>query len=310
LRKRYLRFTKMILITGKTGFIGENLSAYLENYKNDNIESLGRNTIPNWDTIQSLDKYETIIHLSGLAHDVNKVFKEQDYTYANYYLTKKLYDLFLNAKNAKTFIFVSTIAVRDKHSGIFIESDDVNPTSHYGKSKRLAEEYILNNLPKDKSVYILRPCMVHGKGDKGNLNLLYNFIKKGIPYPLGAFDNKRSFLSIDNFCFIIKEMIERNDIHSGIYHLADDEPISTKNLIILINHTANKNVPIWKMPKFLINLIGKIGDFLPLPINTERIEKLTENYLVSNKKIRNALGKNLPVSSKNGLIKTIKSFEK
>ena len=300
----------MILITGKTGFIGQNLYNYLINNSCKNIASLGRNTNPNWDTIIDVEKFENIIHLSGLAHDINKIYNEKDYNYANYFLTKKLYDLFLDSKHTSTFIFVSTIAVRDKHRGIFMENDSVNPVSHYGKSKRLAEEYILNNLPKDKNVYIIRPCMVHGQGDKGNLSLLYNFIKKGIPYPLGAYTNKRSFLSIENLCFVMKELINRHDIPPGIYHLADDEPIDTKNLIKLINQTTNKNVPIWNLPKSLIKIIGKIGDFLPLPVNTERIEKLTENYVVSNQKIKNALGKELPISTQAGLIRTIKSFEK
>ena len=300
----------MILVTGKTGFIGQNLSNYLKNDEYDNIEALGRETIPNWDTIKSIDKYQAIIHLSGLAHDVNKVFKEEDYNYANYILTKKIYDLFLATENTKNFIFVSTVAVRNKHSGIFHESDDVNPVSYYGKSKRLAEEYILRNLHKDKNVYIIRPCMVHGKGDKGNLTLLYNFIKKGIPYPLGAYDNKRSFLSIENFCFVIKELIDRNDIPSGIYHLADDEPVDTKSLINLINQITNKKVSILNLPKPIIKIIAKIGDYLFLPFNTERIEKMTENYIVSNQKIKNALGKNLPISAYDGLIETIKSFEK
>ena len=300
----------MILITGKTGFIGQNLSDYLKNDEDNNIEALGRDTIPNWDTIKSIDKYQTIIHLSGLAHDVNKVFKEEDYNYANYTLTKKIYDLFLGTENSKNFIFVSTIAVRNKHSGIFYESDDVDPVSYYGKSKRLAEEYILKNLPKDKNVYIIRPCMVHGEGDKGNLTLLYNFIKKGIPYPLGAYNNNRSFLNIENFCFVMKELINRNDVPSGIYHLADDEPIDTKNLIKLINKVSESNVPIWNLPKSIIRNIAKIGDLLSLPVNTERIEKLTENYVVSNEKIIVAIGKKLPVSNREGLIKTIKSFEK
>ena len=300
----------MILITGKTGFIGQNLSDYLKNDENDNIGALGRNTIPNWDTIKSIDKYQTIIHLSGLAHDVNKVFKEEEYNYANYILTKKIYDLFLATENTKNFIFVSTIAVRNKHSGIFHENDDVNPISYYGKSKRLAEEYILGNLPKDKNVYIIRPCMVHGKGNKGNLTLLYNFVKKDIPYPLGAYNNKRSFLSIENFCFVIKELIDRNDIPSGIYHLADDEPVDTKSLINLINQITNKNVSILNLPKPIIKIIAKIGDYLSLPFNTERIEKMTENYIVSNQKIKNALGKSLPICAYDGLIKTIRSFEK
>lgn len=155
----------------------------------------------------------------------------------------------------------------------------------------MAEEYILNNLPRNKNVYILRPGMVHGEGNKRNLNLLYNFVKKGIPYPLGAYDNKRSFLSIDNFCFVIKELIERDYIPSGIYHVADDEPVATKDLIKLISEVTNKRILIWIIPKFIINFIAKIGDYLPLALNTERVIKMTENYVVSNQKIKTALGK-------------------
>ena len=57
--------------------------------------------------------------------------------------------------------------------------------------------------------------MIHGPGNKGNLILLYNVIKKGIPYPLGAFENRRSFTSVDNLCFVISQLIEK-DIESGI----------------------------------------------------------------------------------------------
>lgn len=298
----------MILVTGKTGFIGQNLSNYLTIHKYIDLISLGRYTSPNWDTIKEIEKFHTVIHLSGLAHDINKVHTQHDYNYANYFLTKKLYNLFLTSKNTNTFIFISSIAVKDKHSGIFIESDYINPVSFYGKSKLLAEEYILANLPKDKRVYILRPCMVHGEGNKGNLTLLYNFVKKGIPFPLGAYDNKRSFLSIENLCFVIKKLLERNDIPSGIYHLADDEPIATKDLIKLISDVANKKILILKIPKFIINFIAKIGDYLPLSLNTERVMKMTENYVVSNQKIKSAMGKNLPVSSEDGLRKTIESF--
>lgn len=299
-----------LLVTGNTGFIGGNLTRYLANNSYEDFTLLGRTSTPNWHTIDNLIDCGGVIHLTGLAHDTNKVFDYNDYHQANYILTKKIFDLFLQSDNAKVFIFVSTVAVRNKHSGVFHEDDTPNPQTHYGKSKRLAEEYILANLPKNKRVYILRPCMVHGEGDKGNLTLLYNFVKKGIPYPLGVYDNKRSFLSIDNLCFVINEFIERNDIPSGIYHLADDEPVATKDLIRLISDITNKKILIWKIPKSIINLIAKIGDYLPLPLNTERLMKMTENYVVSNQKIKTALGKNLPISSKEGLRKTIQSFEK
>lgn len=299
-----------IKITGNTGFIGQNLVSFLSKNQDMNLHFLGRFTNPNWNTIQGIEDTEIVIHLSGLAHDVKKIFTEDDYIKANYILTKKIYNLFLSSKYTKTFIFVSTIAVRDSHLGIFKEEDIPNPLTYYGKSKHLAERYILANLPKDKKVYILRPCMVYGEGNKGNLTLLYSFVKKGIPFPLGAYDNQRSFLSIENFCFVIKEIIERNDIPSGIYHLADDEPVATKDLIKLISEVTNKKLLIWKIPKFIIKVVAKIGDCLPLPLNTERLGKMTENYIVSNQKIKNALRKNMPVTSKEGLRKTIESFKK
>ena len=305
---------KNILITGITGFIGKNLKRYLQNTHKYQIWGVSRNSNDsnhiNFNNIDSSGEFDAYIHLAGKAHDLKNSTNPQEYYEVNTDLTIKLFDLFLSSKS-DLFIFLSSVkAVKDNTNSVLSEEAIPNPFTDYGKSKRLAEEYILSNLPQTKRVYILRPCMVHGDGNKGNLTLLYKFVKKGIPYPLGAFDNKRSFLSIENLCFVIKELIERDDIPSGVYHLADDEPIDTKSLIKLINKTTNKNVPIWNLPKSLIKIIGKIGEFLPLPINTERIEKLTENYVVSNQKIKNALRKKLPISTQAGLIRTIKSFEK
>ena len=163
-------------------------------------------------------------------------------------------------------------------------------------------------MPEGKRVYILRPCMIHGPSNKGNLNLLYKIVSKGLPWPLGKFKNKRSFCSIDNLCFIINELIENDQIPSGIYNIADDEPFSTNELISFISESQGKNLHIWNIPKFLINAFAKIGDILKLPLNSERLIKLTESYIVSNDKIKNAINKPLPISSKDGLMKTFNSF--
>ena len=294
-----------IAITGATGFVGKNLQKYLNT--SGILESLSVRYLPNQQFEINAD---ALIHLAGIAHDLKNVSNPQEYYEINTELTKKVFDAFL-ASDANVFITLSSVkAVTDSANEILSEDFIPNPLTHYGISKRLAEEYILSNLPKDKRVYILRPCMIHGEGNKGNLTLLYNFVNKGIPYPLGAYDNQRSFLSIDNLCFAIKNLIERKDIPSGIYHLADDEPVDTKDLIKLISDVTNKKILILKIPKFIINFIAKIGDYLPLPLNTERVTKMTENYVVSNQKIKNALGKNLPISSEDGLRKTIESFEK
>lgn len=297
-----------ILITGNTGFVGKNLTNHLIGNNFKNIEFLGRTTPINYKNINSINQ-EIIIHLAGLAHDLDKKFNENDYYEANFLKTKQLYDLFLESKTSKTFIFISTVAVVNKVDTIFKEKDATNPSTFYGKTKLLAEKYILENLPIDKKVYILRPTMIHGNGNKGNLTLLYNLIKKGIPYPLGNFNNKRSFIGIDNFNFIIQKIIENNHLDSGIYHLSDDETVDTKDLIQIINEVQNKNVKILKIPKFLIFILAKLGDFLPLPINSERLEKMTENFIVSNQKIKDKLNLNLPFSAKEGLKKTIQTFE-
>ena len=100
----------------------------------------------------------------------------------------------------------SVKAAADEINGELTEEIIPKPSTHYGKSKLLAEEYILSKvLPPGKRVYIIRPCMIHGPGNKGNLNLLYQLVRKNVPWPLASFDNKRSFCSIENLCFVIKE---------------------------------------------------------------------------------------------------------
>jgi len=160
----------------------------------------------------------------------------------------------------------------------------------------------------EKRVYIMRPCMIHGPGNKGNLNLLYGVVSKGIPWPLGAFENRRSFTSIGNLQEVIKGLLTK-DVTSGIYHMGDDEALSTNELIEVICSAPGKKAHIWNIPRGLMNGFAKIGDVLHLPLNTQRMQKLTENYVVSNAKIKAALGmKEMPVRAKDGLRETIKSF--
>ena len=203
----------------------------------------------------------------------------------------------------------SVKAFADEVQGELTEGHIPNPITHYGKSKLLAEQYILSKeIPEGKRVYILRPCMIHGPGNKGNLNLLYKLVSKGIPWPLGAFENKRSFCSIDNLMFIIKELIEREDISSGVFNVADDDALSTNEVITILAESQDRKPKIWRISKRLIQTATKIGNVLKLPLNEERLQKLTDSYIVSNQKIITAIGKPLPVSSKEGLLRTFKSF--
>jgi nucleoside-diphosphate-sugar epimerase len=302
----------MILITGANGFVGNLLNDYLKNkYLTDTVASNNRNSIYDYLEVfkSKINKCITVVHLAGKAHDLKKTSSSDEYYQVNTELTKKVFDAFLES-NAKVFITLSSVkAVGDEVNGSLTEDFTPAPITHYGKSKLLAEEYILSKeMQEGKRVYILRPCMIHGPKNKGNLNLLYKLVSKGIPWPLGAFENKRSFCSIDNLIFIIKELIEREDIPSGVYNIADDEALSTNEVISVLAEAQNRILKIWKVSRGLIQIIAKIGNLFRLPLNEERLHKLTDSYVVSNQKIKTAIGKSLPVSSKEGLLKTFKSF--
>ena len=311
-----------ILITGAHGFVGSNLIMALKVhhtlYGLDIIapEKEGVMKTFLWKEIeascslfQKLPQFDAIIHLAGKAHDTKNQSIAQSYFDINTGLTQKIFDFFLQS-SAKKFIFFSSVkAAADSVVGDILTEDVIpTPVGPYGESKIRAEEYIQKHLPQDKQVYILRPCMIHGPGNKGNLNLLYNVVKKGIPWPLGSFDNRRSFTSIDNLCYVIEGLLTQ-DVPSGIYHIGDDEAMSTNELIIAMCEVMGKKPHIWKMNKRVMEGCAWLGTLLHLPLNTERLRKLTENYVVSNEKIKKALGfEKMPVTAKEGLVKTIKSF--
>jgi nucleoside-diphosphate-sugar epimerase len=291
---------KKIFLIGSSGFVGTNLYNNLKEKFNIQLYKKG---IP-----IHIDA-NIVINFAGKAHDLKKILISQEYYDVNTFFSNDVFDAFIDS-NAEVFITLSSVkAVADKLENVLNEDHIPRPKTHYGKSKLLAEQYILNKeCPEGKRIYILRPCMIHGPGNKGNLNILFNFVKNGIPWPLGAYENKRSFCSIDNLIFIINELIANDQIPSGIYNVSDCEPVSTNELIRLISLSLNKKTYIWKIPKFLIYTFSKLGNFLNLPLNTESLNKLTETYIVSNNKILKSINKPLPLSSKEGLTKSFNSF--
>lgn len=302
------------LVTGAGGFVGQNIIPYLLSNGIDTIASFrnGDSSLQGFVREGRIDdcKINVVIHLAGKAHDLKNVSKPEEYYQVNTVLSKQIFNAFL-ASEARVFIMLSSVkAVRDTlNEEILTEELLPEPGTVYGKSKLQAEEYMLSQpIPDGKSVFILRPCMIHGPGNKGNLNLLYRFVTKGIPYPLAAFENRRSFLSVTNLCFVIQELCTCSDIPSGIYQVADDQPLSTNRVIQLMGEVLQKKVLFWKISEKVIRFLARIGDDLGLPLNSERLEKLTENYVVSNEKLLAALQKPLPLTAEEGLRITLQSF--
>jgi nucleoside-diphosphate-sugar epimerase len=300
-----------LFITGVSGFVGNNMVDYFHQrgvmiYGHSRKLQAVRKDVKIIDTISAEklneNKITDFIHLAGIAHDLSNLYKPEDYYQVNLEGTKKAVEAFLQSR-ASRFIFVSSIKAACDTASIQVdEYVDPSPKTDYGKSKRMAEEYILSlSWPSDKQFYILRPCMMHGPGNKGNLNLLYRFAKSGLPFPFGSFHNKRAFHSIENFNFIIDKILS-GKIPSGIYHLSDEGYLSTSQLYALICEALNLKPRIWNLnPKWMTRVFKAIG-------KQQVIAKLTEDMMVSNEKICRAMDEPLPVSLKEGLIKTVKSF--
>ena len=302
----------------------------------------GLETIP-WTQV------DAVIHLAGKAHDTRRTSEAQIYFEINAGLTRRVLDAWKAGSTAdapgggeatagsprrRIFILFSSVkAVADAVDGVLTEATVPAPQTPYGQSKLAAEREVLkfgsskvresvtadganqannNNFRTlelhNLRTYILRPCMIHGPGNKGNLNLLCRAVSKGIPWPLGAFDNRRSFASVGNVCAVVAGLLEGR-AGPGVYQVADDEALSTNELIRLMAETLGRRPKILKIPAAAIRGAARIGDWLHLPLDSERLKKLTESYVVSNEKIKRALGwERMPVAAREGLRLTFEAL--
>lgn len=290
-------------LTGFSGFVGTNIKLSLKNkYSFVDID------LRKFKDIKLDSDVSVVIHLAGLAHDINNSNNDNLYYEVNTNLTKKVFDLFLDS-NADTFIYISSIkSVCDKSSIVIDESYICSPNSAYGKSKLLAEKYIISNGNSlNKRYFILRPSLIYGSYPKGNLALLFKFIQTGFPWPFYKFDNKRSYCYIENLFFVIDELITQHNLNSNIFNIADNDPLSTNELISLISEALGRKPKYLSIPPKLIKTLASIGDKFGLKFNSYILDKIVESYIVDNSKVIKILGKELPYSSIEGVRNTFKS---
>jgi len=286
-----------ILVTGAYGFVGTNLCRYLSEKGHGcialDIPEARRDDVPykafhSWDDLGNIDfsGVDAIVHLAGKAHDLKKVSDPQSYFDINVGLTERIF----NAASGKVPRFV-----------YFSSSKAADADTPYGNSKLAAEQFL------DGRAIVLRPAMIHGPGNKGNLNLLWGFARRGFPWPLASFENKRSFTSIGNVCAAVEALCERGE--NGIYPIADDEMLSTNRLIELMAEACGRKARLWHLPRGLMRFAAKVGDILHLPLNTERLGKLTEDSFVDNAALKKHLGwSQMPIRAEDGMRETLKSF--
>ena len=280
-----------MLITGALGFVGQNISRKLgerfvittigRGEKNDIVCDL-RNSIP-----KLPQSYDYVVHIAGLAHDKNA--SEEAYMGVNYEGTKRLTQALDKVGVPKSLVFISSVAVYGLDRGENIEeSHSLNGKTPYARSKVLSEHYLKEWAKRNNVVLtILRPSLIAGKNPKGNLGAMVRGIENGRYLSIGKADARKSVLMVEDIANVIFLSLEKG----GVYNICDDYHPTFRELENLISQQLGNKFVI-KAPLFIVKGLALLGDVLKgkLPIDSNRLDKITNTLTFSNAKAKRELG--------------------
>lgn len=304
------------LLTGATGFIGSHLlslsteSEFKAVVRNSNCSNSVRDDVCYIGEISSLTNWSeafngvsVVVHLAGSAHNTKEVTSEilRYGREVNVAGTLNLANQ-AAASGIKRFIFISSITV----NGLmikkpFVFNDAPNPQEHYAACKNEAEvglQKISENTGME--VVIIRPPLVYGANAPGNFGKLTTLAKKNLPLPLGAVDNKRSLVGIDNLVDLIKTCIDHPKAANQTFLVSDDNDVSTSHLLRSMILSAGKTPLLLPVPvsilRFFAGLLGKASV----------IDRMSSNLQVDISHTKSTLGWKPPVSFEEGIRRCFK----
>lgn len=290
---------RKILVTGSKGFIGSYLCEELKKLELTIIKisrsdlASSNNTIDgNTDWSQYLSGVDCVIHTAAKAH-ITKKDKSNFYQEINFHGTANLAKQ-ASKSGVRRFIFISSAKVHgEKNRGKipFTEDDNFFSEDAYAKSK-FETEVELNKiaLSSDMEVVIIRPPLVYGKNVKANFYSLIKIVSKGIPLPVLGFENKRSFIAIENLVNFIITSIDHSKAANEVFLISDDNDISVKEVIKKIAEIRKKRIIIFYIPYpilyffcklfFLSSNLNKVYDNFQIDISKAK-EKLSWTPIVN-----------------------------
>ncbi len=312
-----------VLVTGASGFVGEHLVKHLLEQGHE-VKGTSRKMYP---PFPKEDQYEhvtlgdpfsietwrpittgvdTVVHLIAKTHspETGKLSELENYRHINVDITKAVLEASLEA-SVRRFIYMSSIKAVGEETPpgeAFSEDSPCKPADSYGISKREAEELILDYSEKIGTV-ILRPPLIYGPGVKGNLLRLMSLAAKGIKLPLGGIHNQRSYIYSENLADAALLVIQGAECRSGIFHVADQIPVSTPSLYNMLLRHLGKNCDLLNLPEGLLRkaatLVGKGADY----------RKLAGSLVVSSEKFRRTCNWEEPFSFDEGIEKTCRWYK-
>ena len=308
-----------ILITGATGFIGQNLCTVAA-ANNHSIRATIRPspTTPNLppaiklipvasitDPLPpiALDHVDTIIHLAARAHILNDTAADPtaEFFKINTQATLSLAQAAL-AAGVKHFIFISSIgAITTLSPDTLTERTPCDPDTPYGQSKLQAELGLIELCKNTQMSYtIIRPTLVYGSGNPGNMERLLKLLDTPLPVPFGAIDNRRSFVYIGNLVDAILRCVTHPAARNQTFIVSDGEDLSTPELIRRLATWSQKSLTLLPIPPQLLILLGKLTN------QTTTIDKLLGSLTVDITHIQTTLDWKPPFTVDEGLRETVR----
>ncbi|WP_373095040.1 UDP-glucose 4-epimerase family protein [Zhongshania sp.] len=269
---------KKILITGANGFVGSHLILRLSKFEYPVAGVVRAYRVNSPDCIvigdidedtkwrPALDGCDVVIHAAARTHVMN----EESGDVLGRFRKVNVQGTINLARQAaevgvQRFIFISSIKVNGESTSVgdrFDEASTASPIDPYGISKYEAEQALFEiSSETGMEIVVIRPPLIYGSGVKGNFAMLSRVVRRGLPLPLGAIQNSRTMVGIDNLVSLIIACIEHPSAANQIFLAGDCEDLSTTELLRRVAKSMGRPCRLFPVPKgflvFAAKLLGK-----------------------------------------------------
>jgi len=318
---------KQALVTGASGFIGSHLCRCLQQQgwsvrglsrsggAPDGVEAIACDLASQAVPQEAVHGVDVIFHLAGKAHALAETKQDENMYFR---INTEATELLLQAcckQGVKTFVYFSSVKAVGDIDGVMDESVVEDADTPYGQSKRAAEKLVLEGKFVPKPV-VIRPSMVYGNTDKGNLSKMIRAVQAGRFPPLPEMGNKRSMVHVDDVVRAAILAAEQSQAAGQTYVVTDGQAYSTRQMYEWICEALQKTIPGWYVPLGVLKALAKVGDAIGkvqgkrFMFDSDALQKLSGSAIYSSKKIQHDLGFKAQQHLKTALPEIIRYLER
>lgn len=313
--------TNKITVIGGSGFVGTNLCKQLSLKQQDFeiIDIKMSNQFPDkckigdvrdLDALRQTITGNVIVNLAAVHRD--DVRDKSEYQRTNVGGAENIASV-CEEKGIEKIVFTSTVAVYGFAEPGTGEDGEINPFNEYGRTKFEAEEKLRNWQSKGQnSLLIIRPTVIFGEGNRGNVFNLLNQIASGKFVMIGKGENKKSMAYIQNVVAFLETCISTEQKY-GVFNYVDTPDMTMNELVRLVRaKLKGRNSVGLRLPYWLGMILGNMADLVSaltgknLPVSSIRVKKFASSTEFNSAK--NVLDQFVaPTTLKNGIAKTLQS---